>query len=338
MAKAKEETAEKQEKKSKLDLVKEALNKKYGEGIVQGGDETPRYTDVVSTGSIKFDLATKIGGIPLTGCIIEFMGWESSGKSTFCLYIMGNAQRKTGKRVLLMDSEQAFDPKYAKSLGVDVEKVDVSQPECGEDAYNIAEELLDTGEYCLCVIDSQTGFKPKKVTDGQVGDSHLGLEARMMGDAVNKMKLAAKRNNVPVIFISQFREKIGVMYGSPETTSGGNALKFYAHMRVEVRRSVDMEDGVATANKTKVKVIKNKFAPPFGVGEEIYIEYGKGVNRAKEILDVAVEMDIIKASGSWYSYKEDKLGQGKDKVLDLLFDNPELMDEIENKVLENIKL
>lgn len=306
------------------------LEKEYGKGSIISSVRDK--VETISTGSLKLDLATGIGGLP-RGALVEIVGWESSGKSTIVQNVVGNAQKK-GLKCLYMDGEYSLDRKYAARLGINMDDLLVYQIDSGggEKCYNVAEGLIKTGQIGVVVFDSQTSMLPKKVMDGEVGDSNLGLHARMMSTAVPKIMSAAAMTNTLVIFISQFREKIGVMFGSPETTNGGNALKFYSHMRIEVRKSVERVDGEAVANKTKCKVIKNKFAPPFGEAE-FRIVFGEGIDRVGEILDLAVEHDIISKSGSWYAYGTDKIGQGEATVLQLFNDNPELAKEIEEKVL-----
>lgn len=310
------------------------LEKDYGKGSIISSAR-PEKVEVISTGSLKLDIATGIGGLPLGG-IVEIMGWESSGKSTIVQNVVGNAQ-KMGKKCLYLDGEYSLDRKYASRLGVNMDDLLLYQLDSGggEKCYNVAERLIKTGSLGVVVIDSQTSMLPKKVMEGEIGDSAIGLHSRMMSQAVPKIMAAAAMANTLVIFISQFREKIGVMFGSPETTNGGNALKFYSHMRIEVRKSVEKIEGEAVANKTKCKVIKNKFASPFGEAE-FRIVFGEGIDRIGEILDLAVEHEIIKQGGAWYSYGENKF-QGEATVLQLLKDNPELAKEIEEKVLLKLK-
>lgn len=319
---------------SLLDKEIARLEKDYGKGSIISSAR-PEKVEVISTGSLKLDIATGIGGLPLGG-IVEIMGWESSGKSTIVQNVVGNAQKK-GYKCLYLDGEYSLDRKYASKLGVNIEDLLLYQLDSGggEKCYNVAERLIKTGSLGVVIIDSQTSMLPKKVMEGEIGDSAMGLHSRMMSQAVPKIMSAAALANTLVIFISQFREKIGVMFGSPETTNGGNALKFYSHMRIEVRKSVEKVDGEAIANKTKCKVIKNKFAPPFGEAE-FRIVFGEGVDRVGEILDLAVEHDIIKQGGAWYSYGDNKF-QGEATVIQLLKDNPELAKEIEDKVLLKIK-
>lgn len=315
---------------SLLDKEIARLEKDYGKGSIISSAR-PEKVETISTGSLKLDLATGIGGLPRGG-LVEIMGWESSGKSTIVQNVVGNAQ-KMDLKCLYLDGEYSLDRKYAKRLGVNMDNLLLYQLDAGggEKCYNVAERLIKTGELGVVVIDSQTSMLPKKVMEGEIGDSAIGLHSRMMGQAVPKIMSAAALSNTLVIFISQLREKIGVMFGNPETTNGGNALKFYSHMRIEVRKSIEKIEGEAVANKTKCKVIKNKFAPPFGEAE-FRIVFGEGIDRVGEILDLAVEHEIIKQGGAWFTYGDNKF-QGEATVLQLLRDNPELAKEIENKVL-----
>lgn len=317
-------------KKSPSEVMAE-LNKTYGAGTIVSSNTTKQHVDVISTGSFGLDLATGIGGLP-RGKVVEFMGWESSGKSTITLQTIANAQ-KMGITCALIDGEHSFDSTYAKSLGINTDDLLINQPDYGEQGYDVAEKLMDSG-VGLIIIDSQTALLPKKVIDADAGDTAMGLHARLMSQVVPKLMHKAGQNNCLIIFISQFREKIGVMFGSPETTNGGHALKFYSHMRVEIRKSIDKEE---SRNKTRIKIIKNKLANPFGTAE-FYINWGTGVDRFQEILDHAVELEIIQKAGSWFSYGETKIGQGFDSVKQLLQDNPELYKEIENKVLNSLNI
>lgn len=319
---------------TKLEKEIAKLEKDYGKGSIISPAK-PEKIEVISTGSLKLDLATGIMGLPRGG-IVEFLGWESSGKSTIVQTVVGNAQ-KQGLKCLYIDGEYSLDTKYAKALGVDMDSLLIHQLDQGggEKCYNIAERLIRTGELGVVVIDSQTSMLPKKVMEGETGDAAVGLHARMMGQAVPKIANAAATTNTLVIFVSQFREKIGVMFGSPETTNGGHALKFYSHMRIDVRKSVEKVDDIAVANTTRCKVIKNKDAPPFGTAE-FRIVFGEGIDRTSEILDLAIEHEIIKQGGAWYTYGESKF-QGQATVLQLLKDNPELAREIEGKVLLKLR-
>jgi recombination protein RecA len=322
------------EQKSLLQKELERIEKDFGKGSIISSASKPDKVEVISTGSLKLDLATGIGGLP-RGKIVEIMGWESSGKSTIVQQVIGNAQKK-GLKCLYMDSEHSLDKKYATALGINMEDLMLYQLDegGGEKCYNIAERLIKTGEIGVAVFDSQTGMLPKKVMEGEVGDNAVGLHARMMSTAVPKLMNAAAVGNCLVIFISQFREKIGVMFGSPETTNGGNALKFYSHMRIEVRKSVERVEGEAVANKTRCKVIKNKLAPPFGEAE-FRILFGYGVDKLGELIDLATEREIIKKGGAWYSYKELKV-QGEEKLREFMEGTPELVTEIETSVIQKI--
>jgi len=324
------------EKKSKLQEAREKLEKDYGKGTLISGSSKPDALEIVPTGSIGLDLAIGVGGLPY-GRTVEIMGWESSGKSTITLNIIANHQKKKdGRKAVLIDGEHSFDAKYAKSLGVDVDELEISQPDYGEMAYDIANELIETDEIGVLVIDSQTSLLPKKVMQGEAEDKALGLHARLMSQEVPKLMAKASKHNCLLIFISQFREKIGVMFGSPITTNGGNALKFYAHIRLEVSKSIIKDaEGERTGNKTTVKVVKNKVASPYKIAE-FDIDWGIGINRNKEILLLAIEHDIVKKSGSWYSYGESKLGQGENGVLKLFGDNPDFCKEIEDKLMAKI--
>ena len=314
-----------------LESVLKEITKQYGQGSVMLLGESPNMDiDVISTGSLSLDIATGIGGYPL-GRIVEIFGPESSGKTTLAIHAVAEAQ-KIGLRAAYIDAENAFDREYASALGVDVNKLYFAQPDCGEDCLDIATKLISSGKIGICVIDSVAALIPKAELEGAMGDARIGLQARLMSQALRKMVGVIKKSNCLCIFINQIREKIGVLFGNPETTTGGNALKFYASMRLEVRKSSQIKDGdEATANLTKVKIIKNKCAPPFRKAE-FEIEYGKGINKFNEIVDTAIDLDIIHKSGSWFSYEDTKIGQGKSAVIDILKDNPELLDEIEEKV------
>lgn len=318
---------------SLLDKEIAKLEKDYGKGSIIA--PKAQEIEAISTGSLKLDLATGIGGLP-RGKIVEIMGWESSGKSTLVQQAIANAQKK-GLKCLYMDTEHSLDKTYATNLGINMDDLLIHQLDegGGEKCYNIVERLVRTGELGVAVIDSQTGALPKKILEGEVGDNAVGLHARMMSVAVPKIMNAAAVGNCLVIFVSQFREKIGVMFGSPETTNGGNALRFYAHMRIEVRKSVAKVDGIATHNKTRAKVVKNKVAPPYGEAE-FPIIFGEGVDNEQEIIDLAIENEIINKGGSWLTYGELK-AQGEEKLRELLRDNPELAQEIETKVLEKLR-
>ncbi len=316
-----------------LEAVLKEIAKQYGQGSVMLlGESTNMDIDTVSTGSLSLDIATGIGGYPL-GRVVEIYGPESSGKTTLAIHAVAEAQ-KLGMKAAYIDAENAFDKEYAANLGVDINKLYFAQPDCGEDCLDIATKLISSGKIGICVIDSVAALIPRAELEGAMGDARIGLQARLMSQALRKMVGVIKKANCLCIFINQIREKIGVMFGNPETTTGGNALKFYASMRLEVRKSTAIKDGEeATANVTKVKIVKNKCAPPFRKAE-FEIEYGKGINRFSEVLNKAIELDIIHKSGSWFSYQEDKLGQGRQAVIDILQDNPELYEEIEAQVID----
>lgn len=329
--------AEQEEKKSLLDKELERIEKDYGRGSVISLSMKPENIEAISTGSLRLDLATGIGGLP-RGRIVEIMGWESSGKSTITLQTMANAQ-KMGLKCLLIDGEYSFDTRYATALGIKVDDLLICQPGLGgsEEVYNIAERLIRTGEIGMVVIDSQTSLLPKKALEEDIGTSVIGLQARIMGTATVKILNAAAATNTLVVYISQFREKVGIIHGPTETTSGGNALKFYAHMRIDVRKYVlrDSESKEAYANKTTCKVIKNKMAVPFKEAE-FRINFGEGVDRVLEVLDLAVDNDIMRLSGSHYYFNEIRLANGEDNTIQVLKDNPELANEIETLVLQKL--
>lgn len=332
---AKKDIIDKEFKNDGLESVLKDISKQYGEGSVMLLGEAPSMDiDVVSTGSLGLDFATGIGGYPL-GRVVEIYGPESSGKTTLAIHAVAEAQ-KIGLKCAYIDAENAFDREYAANLGVEVDKLYFAQPDCGEDCLEIATKLISSGQIGVCVIDSVAALIPKAELEGAIGDARVGLQARLMSQALRKMVGIIKKSNCLCIFINQLREKIGVMFGNPETTTGGNALKFYASMRLEVRKSSQIKDGdEASGNLTKVKIVKNKCAPPFRKAE-FEIEYGKGINKFNEVIDKAIEFDIIHKSGSWFSYQETKLGQGKNALIDLLKDNPELMEEIEARVVEQM--
>ena len=314
-----------------LDSILKDISKQYGEGSVMLLGETPDMDiDVVPTGSLSLDIATGIGGYPL-GRIVEIYGPESSGKTTLAIHAVAEAQ-KMGMKAAYIDAENAFDRDYAANLGVDVNKLYFAQPDCGEDCLEIATKLISSGKIGVCVIDSVAALIPKAELEGAMGDARIGLQARLMSQALRKMIGIVKKANCLCIFINQTRDKIGVLFGNPETTTGGNALKFYASMRIEVRKSSQIKDGdEATANLTKVKIVKNKCAPPFRKAE-FEIEYGKGINKFSEVIEKAIEFDIIHKSGSWFSYQNEKIGQGKNSVIEILHENSELFEEIEEQV------
>ncbi len=307
------------------------IEKQYGKGsIMKMGEKIYDQMDVVSTGSLKLDMAVGVGGYP-RGRIIEIYGPESSGKTTFALHAIAEAQ-KTGGYAAFIDAEHALDPRYAKALGVDVDNLILSQPDTGEQALEIAEYLIRSNAIDIVVIDSVAALVPKAEIDGDMGASHIGLQARLMSQAMRKLSGAISKSKTIAIFINQIREKVGVMFGSPETTSGGRALKFYATIRIDIRRIEQIKKGVdIVGNLTRVKVVKNKVAPPFKVCE-VDLIYGLGVSRESEIIDLGVEKDIIQKSGSWYAYNDEKIGQGKDNVKNYLNENPNLMKEITDKI------
>ena len=318
-----------------LEAVLKDIKKQYGDGAVMMlGDSPTMDIDVIPSGSLSLDCALGIGGYP-QGRIVEIYGPESSGKTTLAIHAVAEAQ-KMGLLAAYIDAEHAFDREYAANLGVDVKKLLFAQPDCGEDCLEIATKLISSGKLGICVIDSVAALTPRAELEGEMGDARIGLQARLMSQALRKMTGIIKKTNCLCIFINQIREKIGVLFGNPETTTGGNALKFYSSMRLEVRKSTAIKDGdEAIANLTKVKVVKNKCAPPFRKAE-FEIEFGKGINRFSEIIEKAIEFDIIHKSGSWFSYEDCKLGQGKANVIKLLEDNPELLEEVEQKVISQI--
>ena len=322
----------------KLAALQETLKKiekEYGAGTVMRLDEAPSLDiDVIPSGSIALDYALGIGGYP-RGRIIEIYGPESSGKTTLAMHAIAEAN-KLGEMCAMIDAENAFDRTYAEALGIDMSMLYVSQPNNGEEALEIAEQLISSGSMAVVVIDSVAALVPKAELEGDMGDNRIGLQARLMSQALRKMAGIVNRTNTCVIFINQLREKIGVMFGNPETTTGGNALKFYASVRLDVRRHGQIKSGdEATGNETTVKVVKNKVAPPFRKAEFI-IEYGKGICRGTEVLDMAVNFDIIHKAGSWFSYNGEKLGQGRDAVSRILDENPDLYEEIEQLVRERV--
>lgn len=331
------ETNDKQDDKKKaLATTLAQIEKSYGKGsIMKLGENASMNVSAVSTGSLSLDLALGIGGVP-RGRIIEIYGPESSGKTTVALHIVAEVQ-KLGGEAAFIDAEHALDPVYAKALGVDIDSLLVSQPDYGEQALEITEALVRSGAVEVVVVDSVAALVPKAEIDGEMGDAHVGLQARLMSQALRKLSGAIAKSNCIVIFINQLRLKVGVMYGNPETTSGGNALKYYASVRLDIRRVETIKDGgEASGNHTRVKVVKNKVAPPFKVAE-FDILYGKGISKESEIIDIAVNLDIIQKSGSWFYYGEQRLAQGKDNVRILLDENKELAEEIENLIREKMK-
>jgi recombination protein RecA len=325
-------SSEKDAKLKALKLTLDKLDKAYGKGtVMKMSDQAVVEVDSISSGSLGLDIALGVGGYP-RGRVIEVYGPESSGKTTLTLHAIAEAQ-KVGGIAAFIDAEHAFDRHYAEKLGVDLDNLIISQPDNGEQALEIADNLIRSGAIDIVVIDSVAALTPKSEIEGEMGDSKMGLHARLMSQALRKLTGSISKTNCTVIFINQLREKIGVMFGNPETTTGGNALKFYASVRLDIRRSTQIKesDGSVAGNKTRVKVVKNKVAPPFKTAE-FDIMYGEGISKVGEIIDIAVENDIIKKSGSWFSYEDTKLGQGRDVVKALLKDNPELMDELEEKV------
>ncbi|PPL02867.1 recombinase RecA [Parapedobacter indicus] len=319
------------EKLKALQLTLDKLEKSYGKGtIMKLGDSAVEPIDAISTGSLGLDIALGIGGVP-KGRVIEIYGPESSGKTTLATHIVAEAQKKGGIAAII-DAEHAFDKYYARKLGVDIENLLISQPDNGEQALEIADNLIRSGAIDVIVIDSVAALVPKGEIEGEMGDSKMGLQARLMSQALRKLTGTISKTNCCCIFINQLREKIGVMFGNPETTTGGNALKFYASVRLDIRRMAQIKDADEVAgNRVKVKIVKNKVAPPFRVAE-FDILFGEGISKAGEIIDLGVDFNIIKKSGSWFSYGDTKLGQGRDAVKTLLLDNPDLMDELETKI------
>ena len=325
-------TTDSANKKKALDLALSTIEKQFGKGAIMrlaSGDVADKIP-AISTGSLGIDLALGIGGIP-QGRIIEIYGPESSGKTTLTLHIAAECQ-KAGGTVAFIDAEHALDTNYAAKLGVDIPNTLISQPDSGEQALEITDMLVRSGAVNLLIIDSVAALTPKAELEGDMGDSHMGLQARLMSQALRKLTANISRTGSTCIFINQLREKIGVMFGNPETTTGGNALKFYASIRLDIRRIGQIKDGeTVVGNRTRVKVVKNKVAPPFRTAE-FDIIYGEGISRVGEIIDLGVDNNIIKKSGSWFSYEDTKLGQGRDSVKTLLGDNPELMEEIDARI------
>ncbi|MGB0868122.1 MAG: recombinase RecA [Flavobacteriales bacterium] len=326
---------EKEAKLKALQLAMEKLDKTYGKGsIMKLGDQPVVDVQAIPSGSVGLDLALGIGGYP-KGRIIEIFGPESSGKTTLAIHAIAEAQ-KQGGIAAFVDAEHAFDKYYAEKLGVDTDELLISQPDNGEQALEIADNLIRSGAIDILVVDSVAALTPKAEIEGDMGDSRMGLQARLMSQALRKLTGSISKTNCTVIFINQLREKIGVMFGNPETTTGGNALKFYASVRIDIRRSTQIKEGDGViGNKTKIKIVKNKVAPPFRRAE-FDIMYGEGISKIGEIIDLGTEFNILKKSGSWYSYGDVKLGQGRDSVKNILLDNIELSDEIEEKIIAEI--
>ena len=324
------------EKLKALKLTMDKIDKDFGKGsVMMMNERSQEPMDVVSTGSIGLDAALGIGGLP-RGRVIEIYGPESSGKTTIATHVIAEAQKKGGMCAII-DAEHAFDSAYAQKLGVDIDNLLISQPDYGEQGLEIADRLILSGALDVVVIDSVAALVPKGELEGEMGDSKMGLQARLMSQALRKLTATISKTNTICIFINQLREKIGVMFGNPETTTGGNALKFYASVRLDIRRMTQIKDGEeAIGNRVKVKVVKNKVAPPFRTAEFDLI-FGEGISKVGEILDMGVEMGIVQKSGSWFSYNNDKLGQGREAVKGLLQDNPQLADELEAKIREKIR-
>jgi recombination protein RecA len=327
---------DKADKLKALKLTLDKLDKTYGKGtVMKMGDSPDENVEAISSGSLGLDIALGVGGYP-KGRVIEIYGPESSGKTTLTLHAIAECQKKGGIAAFI-DAEHAFDRFYAENLGIDIENLIISQPDHGEQALEITDNLIRSGAIDMVIIDSVAALTPKSEIEGEMGDSKMGLHARLMSQALRKLTSSISKTNCTVIFINQLREKIGIMFGNPETTTGGNALKFYASIRLDIRRSTQIKssDGVVMGNKTRVKIVKNKVAPPFKLAE-FDIMYGEGISKVGEIIDLAVEAEIINKSGSWFSYDGTKLGQGRDAVKTLLKDNPDLMETLEAKLKEII--
>lgn len=324
------------EKLKALKLTIDKIDKDYGKGsVMMMNEKSQEPMEYISTGSIGLDVALGIGGLP-KGRVVEIYGPESSGKTTIATHVIAEAQKKGGICAII-DAEHAFDSAYAQKLGVDIDNLLISQPDYGEQALEIADRLILSGAIDVVVIDSVAALVPKSELEGEMGDSKMGLHARLMSQALRKLTATISKTNTICIFINQLREKIGVMFGNPEVTTGGNALKFYASVRLDIRRMSQIKDGdEAVGNRVKVKVVKNKVSPPFR-SAEFDIVFGEGISKAGEIIDMGVELGVIQKSGSWFSYNSDKLGQGRDTVKQLMHDNPELAAEIETKIREKIK-
>lgn len=330
-------SSEKEAKLKALKLTLDKLDKAYGKGtVMKMSDAAIQDVEAISSGSLGLDIALGVGGYP-RGRVIEIYGPESSGKTTLTLHAIAEAQ-KAGGIAAFIDAEHAFDRFYAEKLGIDIDNLIISQPDNGEQALEITDNLIRSGAIDIVVIDSVAALTPKAEIEGEMGDSKMGLHARLMSQALRKLTGSISKTNCTVIFINQLREKIGVMFGNPETTTGGNALKFYASVRLDIRRSTQIKDsnGNVLGNKTRVKVVKNKVAPPFKMAE-FDIMYGEGVSKVGEVLDVAVEHEIVKKAGSWFSYQDTKLGQGRDAVKAIIKDNPELLEELEAKIKVSLK-
>ncbi len=322
------------EKKKALEMAMSQIEKQFGKGsVMKLGEFKAMEIEAIPTGSLSLDIALGIGGVP-RGRIIEVYGPESSGKTTLALHVVAEAQ-KMGGEAAFIDAEHALDPVYAKKLGVDIDNLIVSQPDTGEQALEITESLVRSGALDVIVVDSVAALVPKAEIDGDMGDSHMGLQARLMSQALRKLAGALNKTKTVLIFINQLREKIGIMFGNPETTTGGRALKFYASVRMDIRKIENIkQDGEIKGSRARVKVIKNKVAPPFREAE-FDIMYGEGISKEGNVLDMAVNLDIIEKAGSWFSYKGEKIGQGRENVKKYLRENPDILDEVENKVRDN---
>lgn len=323
-----------EEKRKALDVAMGQIEKQFGKGsVMKLGDFKAMNVESIPTGALSLDIALGIGGIP-KGRIIEIFGPESSGKTTVALHMIAESQ-KAGGEAAFIDAEHALDPVYAKNLGVDIDNLIVSQPDTGEQALEITEALVRSGAVDIVVVDSVAALVPKAEIDGDMGDSHVGLQARLMSQALRKLTGVINKSNCVVVFINQLREKVGVMFGNPETTTGGRALKFYASVRLDIRRIESLkQDGEVIGNRTRVKIVKNKVAPPFREAE-FDIIYGKGISKSGNILDVAVNLDIVNKSGAWFSYNGDRIGQGRENTKKYLEENPKIMQEIEQKIRAN---
>ncbi len=322
------------EKRKAIEAALGQIEKQFGKGsVMKLGDVGTMNVEAIPTGALSLDIALGIGGIP-RGRIVEIYGPESSGKTTLALHMIAEAQ-KMGGEAAFVDAEHALDPVYAKHLGVNIDNLIVSQPDTGEQALEIAEALVRSGAIDVIVVDSVAALVPKAEIDGDMGDSHIGLQARLMSQALRKLAGAINKSNSVIIFINQLREKVGVMFGNPETTAGGRALKYYASVRLDIRKIENLkQDGEVVGNRARVKVVKNKVAPPFREAE-FDIVYGKGISKSGNILDLAVNLDIIEKSGSWFSYNGDRIGQGRENVKKYLEENPKMMEEVEKKVRDN---
>ena len=325
---------ENSEKKKALEAALSQIEKQFGKGsVMKLGEATAMDVEAIPTGSLSLDIALGIGGIP-RGRIVEVYGPESSGKTTLTLHMIAEAQ-KLGGEAAFIDAEHALDPVYAKNLGVDIDNLIVSQPDTGEQALEIAEALIRSGAIDIIIVDSVAALVPKAEIDGDMGDSHIGLQARLMSQALRKLAGVVNKSKTVILFINQLREKVGIMFGNPETTPGGRALKFYSSVRLDIRKIENIkQDGEVVGNRARVKVIKNKVAPPFREAE-FDIVYGKGISKEGNILDLAVNLDIVEKSGAWFSYNGEKIGQGRENVKKYLSENPKVMDELEKKIRDN---